>query len=579
MSTLVIDIIILASGVCVLCPYFVVLSQRLWQLRRFKIGHAVQKLRALLSEACCVRCRKAPADAFEQCVRKLMDEALDRDALCTTKTSATITAPMVIAVLFHIVMKAPRWMSDERSFVLMFIATIPIVAKVWPASFRTDRLGTWYGIIMSASILWIATAERSENVFIFASVSSWYVRFLFSAGFQIRLPKVAFWQILYCTVSCSIFIREMPQEVAKVSARTFALFEIGIAVVLVVCTSWAVEGAWIVASQEVRATMLQGTSSASSTLLDLVCDVSFELDADLKFREDVPEFSAMVTLGNRINIKGMPLTSFMVGEDDKQLVEQPLHVELPGDGSGSLAGLQKLKLRDSLGNHVETEVFYVRYEHLGTRIFKVGVRECGEHSIAELKAFPQRPRGSSISSRRRRLEAKVAYLQAATGAADDTEPGGSEGERDADSMSDCGSTLSASSAFSDSGHLAPVTLGVRSDQLSGVRPSQRKAMAMSLKHTMQRWRLHQDGRSFCCPWHRCLKEQELLNFAMRRGSCQPNFDALGDQQCAKCGILYSCVDLFQDWTCDICRFKNPVQRASDQLVATCTPGHPHVVNL
>mmetsp|Transcript_84001 Transcript_84001/g.228117 ORF Transcript_84001/g.228117 Transcript_84001/m.228117 type:complete len:580 (+) Transcript_84001:84-1823(+) len=579
MATPVIDIIILASGVCVLCPYFVVLSQRLWQLRRFKIGHAVQKLRAFLSEACCVRGRKAPADAFEQCVRKLMDEALDRDALRTTKTSATITTLIVITLLFHIVMKAPRWMSDEQSFVLMFTATIPIVAKVWPASFRTDRLGTWYGIIMSASILWIATAKRSENVFIFASAACWYARFLFSAGWRIRMPIVVFWQFVYCTVSCYTFSRALPQEGTMISRQNFVVFEIVIAVVLVVCTSRAVESAWIVASHEVRATMLQGTSSASSTLLDLVCDVSFELDADLKFIADVPEFSAMVTLGSRIHIKGMALTSFMVGENDKQLFEQRLHAELPGDGSGSLAGLQKLKLRDSLGNHLETEVFYVRYEHLGTRFLKVGVRECGEHSIAELKAFPQRPRGSSISSRRRRLEAKVAYLQAATGAADDTELGASEGERDADSMSDSGSTLSASSAFSDSGHLAPVTLGVRSDQLSGVRPSQRKAMAMSLKHTMQRWRLHQDGRSFCCPWHRCLKEQETLNFAMRRGSCQPNFEALGDQQCAKCGILSSCVDLFQDWTCDICRFKNPVQSAPGHLEATCVPGRRQVQNL
>eukprot|EP00445_Apocalathium_hangoei_P077665 CAMPEP_0204189368 /NCGR_PEP_ID=MMETSP0361-20130328/58432_1 /ASSEMBLY_ACC=CAM_ASM_000343 /TAXON_ID=268821 /ORGANISM="Scrippsiella Hangoei, Strain SHTV-5" /LENGTH=62 /DNA_ID=CAMNT_0051150043 /DNA_START=30 /DNA_END=214 /DNA_ORIENTATION=+ len=62
-----------------------------------------------------------------------------------------------------------------------------------------------------------------------------------------------------------MFSREVSHKGDRISARVFVLYEIGCAVVLILCASRAVEGAWMVASQEVRATMLQGTSSASST--------------------------------------------------------------------------------------------------------------------------------------------------------------------------------------------------------------------------------------------------------------------------------------------------------------------------
>jgi hypothetical protein len=144
---------------------------------------------------------------------------------------------------------------------------------------------------------------------------------------------------------------------------------------------------------------LQDDRAATINLLDLVCDVSFELTSDFKFKEDGPKIAALMTLGSSTHTGGLPFTSYMADDEDKAKFERTLSEG--ARGSGSSTGLQHVKLRDSLGNDIAMEVFHVRGEHLGTERYLVGLREeiDGTHRGAQ-DALPRSPsKGAAAGSR------------------------------------------------------------------------------------------------------------------------------------------------------------------------------------
>jgi hypothetical protein len=148
---------------------------------------------------------------------------------------------------------------------------------------------------------------------------------------------------------------------------------------------------------------LQDDRAATINLLDLVCDVSFELTSDFKFKEDGPKIAALMTLGSSTHTGGLPFTSYMADDEDKAKFERTLSEG--ARGSGSSTGLQHVKLRDSLGNDIAMEVFHVRGEHLGTERYLVGLREELTAPIGELKTLcpeaqaKERPPGQEQRSR------------------------------------------------------------------------------------------------------------------------------------------------------------------------------------
>eukprot|EP00445_Apocalathium_hangoei_P088234 CAMPEP_0204210460 /NCGR_PEP_ID=MMETSP0361-20130328/73940_1 /ASSEMBLY_ACC=CAM_ASM_000343 /TAXON_ID=268821 /ORGANISM="Scrippsiella Hangoei, Strain SHTV-5" /LENGTH=428 /DNA_ID=CAMNT_0051174587 /DNA_START=391 /DNA_END=1677 /DNA_ORIENTATION=+ len=406
---------------------------------------------------------------------------------------------------------------------------------------RNDRLGMWYAWIMVCSTVWTATAEPSGTMFLFATGSSAFIRFLCTLAFQIQVPTVSFWHLIYHV--SAIYSYSGVSNQCGVPLNMFAVFEMTQAATLVFCAYWASKFTWASASQEVQTAMLQGSSSAMSTLLDLVCDVSFELDADLKLKDDVPKFSAMVTLGSTASIQGLPFTSCMAHADDVELFKQRMH-EQPhaGIGSSSVAGLHRVKLRDSLGNHVDTEVFYVRYDNIGTTSFLVGLRECGEHSIGELKSFPKqqarRQSGRRVASKGSPANAPITI-----------------GHREESGDSDSASI----GAESDTSSMSSVpSLASDASTLNHMRPTQRRATVYAVRKAMKNWVLPEDRQPSCCSFHGALAELEIIVLTLTTCLCDPTFRHGDRKQCHKCGTLgmVSSGDSTVDWMCRLCGHTN-----------------------
>ncbi len=104
-------------------------------------------------------------------------------------------------------------------------------------------------------------------------------------------------------------------------------------------------------------------------MLDLVCDVSFELTSDFNFTEDVPKLAALMMLGSHTRTGGLPFTSYMADDEDKAKFERNLGTG--ASGSGSSTGLQHVKLRDSVGNSRDRKTGYTKtgyMEEAKTRI-------------------------------------------------------------------------------------------------------------------------------------------------------------------------------------------------------------------
>mmetsp|Transcript_171845 Transcript_171845/g.550682 ORF Transcript_171845/g.550682 Transcript_171845/m.550682 type:complete len:452 (-) Transcript_171845:610-1965(-) len=440
-----------------------------------------------------------------------------------------------------------------------------MLPKLFPHVVRANRLVMWYSWSMVCSTVWIATTQPSWTSFMYSSTTSFILRSSYTVVYQIRAPTAACWHVIYIVVSIYSYTKVPDQGPGGL--RMFATFEICTSIFLIFLSSSTTKVAWAAASQEVKTVMLQGSSTAMSTLLDLVCDVSFELDANLKFKDDVPKFSALMMMASPASIQGLPLTSFMTLEDNAELFTQRLHDV--GSGCGSAAGLQRVKLRDSLGNHVDTEVFYVRYDNINTASFLIGLRECGEHPIGELKCFhKQHARGKSC----RQLVSvgsPANVLAIAIGRSEESADPCAECPKDIDDTTECQSdgdsgSESDTASYSSSSY-SSTAFPLDASIVSPARATDTRAMWLSVRIAMQRWVLREDRRSACCPFHDAVLELEMIVLAFNGFRCSSTFRPTGMEQCLRCGILSCPEEAKHTSKCGICRHPKS-NRSSHPLV-------------
>mmetsp|Transcript_97470 Transcript_97470/g.314089 ORF Transcript_97470/g.314089 Transcript_97470/m.314089 type:complete len:506 (-) Transcript_97470:165-1682(-) len=481
-------------------------------------------------------------------------------------TTGIACAVGLVIVLYNHVTHSTHWVSDIQLLVAGTFCRMSMVPKFFPDVVRANRLFMWYSWMMLCSAVSIAGTQSSVTSFMYSSTTIFGFHILHTVVYQIRVPTVACWQFIYLVVA--IYSYSKVPDQGPHDLRLFTTFEISTSIFLVFLASSTAKLAWALASQEVKTAMLQGSSTAMSTLLDLVCDMSFELDANLNFKDDVPKFSAMMMMmASTASIQGLPLTSFMTFEDNAELFTQRLHDT--GSGSGSAAGLQRVKLRDSLGNHVDTEVFYVRYDNIGTASFLIGLRECGEHPIGELKSFQkQRARGKSgrqVAS----AGSPANVLAIAIGRSEESADPCAECPKDIDDTTECQSdgdsgSESDTASYSSSSY-SSTAFPLDASIVSPARATDTRAMWLSVRIAMQRWVLREDRRSACCPFHDAVLELEMIVLAFNGFRCSSTFRPTGMEQCLRCGILSCPEEAKHTSKCGICRHPKS-NRSSHPLV-------------
>mmetsp|Transcript_41598 Transcript_41598/g.114655 ORF Transcript_41598/g.114655 Transcript_41598/m.114655 type:complete len:462 (+) Transcript_41598:89-1474(+) len=122
---------------------------------------------------------------------------------------------------------------------------------------------------------------------------------------------------------------------------------------------------------EVNAT--RNECGAVGSLLNEVCDVVVKLDASFTMKEDSPRLAALLLRDGR-SLEGKQFQSFLQSEVDQRAFEN-FASRRPGTAEG-MVGALRVRMRDSLGNGVEVELFHRQLEDMeGKSVHVVGIWE------------------------------------------------------------------------------------------------------------------------------------------------------------------------------------------------------------
>jgi len=330
-------------------------------------------------------------------------------------------------------------------------------------------------------------------------------------GFSLTLgnvPMVTFWNLVSFLMSFSLVARESNPD-PGIQISCFIVLEGLYAASAVCCAALASHAMWAQARKVIEAKAWSGERSATQELLHLVCDAVVELNEDLRIVEDVPKFAAMVTPGpSGTVVRGAELQQYMAKEEDRQRFQQLMTTYADSDGS-SLPKALHASLRDSLGNLVNVEMFYVHFQDIDLRRhYFVGIREFYDMPIPEMKNFPppNHHHGLSTPSVARQIL--------------------HESRRHAGIGSTPPSLPSSSAASLQDGELLAPEL----------RKTERGAMLIAIVETMKSFNVPVPPSS-CCRFHGAVSD--LLSTAQQLTplSCSARFGPRGVEQCNECGVL------------------------------------------
>jgi len=281
--------------------------------------------------------------------------------------------------------------------------------------------------------------------------------------------------------------------------------------------------------KDIESKASKSETSAVTTLLNAVCDVVVELDADLDFSKDHKSFTALLMLAPNRSTQGAHFQDFLPSEVDKQRfkaqVVSPLDTEC-------MAGAGNFTMRDSLGNNLKMEILSAQFEGLdNTTHYLVGIREFDDAPLAALR--------SSAAGTRKKCQTSGlsvdGQIPVATKSLESVErdlvDGGSESSK-------------LASVKSSRGGLALPTM----------KRTQAFAQEFSLVATMLTWNVVVP-RTSCCKYHAFQVELSALAKRLRKRPCDAKFGPMSGLQCRECGII---ADGLEDdcegesMECDIC---------------------------
>eukprot|EP00928_Gymnodinium_smaydae_P018765 TRINITY_DN17155_c0_g3_i1.p1 TRINITY_DN17155_c0_g3~~TRINITY_DN17155_c0_g3_i1.p1 ORF type:complete len:246 (-),score=33.14 TRINITY_DN17155_c0_g3_i1:44-781(-) len=239
----------------------------------------------------------------------------------------------------------------------------------------TNRvLEFYYATMMIASscFVWSSAVES----FVFSVATSFVFQLLLSIHFM-NLRSVLLWNLVAAAANITYAMQQPVQHPSRVIVTLFL-----IALTTLVILATAGFNRWTISSarQEIYISSLKIENSASSSLLDLVCDVVVQLDSKLNITHDSRSFKAMLMKTGGTTTEGVPLTSFLPDGQERHSFEvQLLAARKATEGK---VGTFRTTFLDSLRNRVSADIFFVAVEmDVDATHYLVRVRECNEATV------------------------------------------------------------------------------------------------------------------------------------------------------------------------------------------------------
>lgn len=376
-------------------------------------------------------------------------------------------------------------------------------------SSRSRRLeeGPWivYSLVMVEACLYTWSCRPEPLSVMFTEGHAFLVRAGMAAAYPKAFPVIV-WNLLYTCICAYVGGATCFQEFGQ----TVLTNQIGITVAVLLLSCFAARVVESEARRDVKNTELQAQSSGLWRLLDMFCDVVVPLDGGLRISDAAVRFSAMMTLQGK-GSEGMRLQDFMPELEDQQRFEEATMADM-AEALNSDAALPRalhVKLRDSLGNIIQTELFCVAVPAQVRKGCIVGIREFSDSSpISECMRFPR-------AQRRRAHEHPPAS--------------GSSG-----CASDSGSEVSGSSGAEQAADAPSLRRPWVPTSGLGVE----LALVQIMQLCVEPGDLDATEARACCPFHRRVEQftESLRSFAEM--PCVPDFrpkEAVW--QCHECGFL------------------------------------------
>mmetsp|Transcript_122256 Transcript_122256/g.391003 ORF Transcript_122256/g.391003 Transcript_122256/m.391003 type:complete len:460 (+) Transcript_122256:50-1429(+) len=304
-------------------------------------------------------------------------------------SALSVMAAMGRCQLLYVIWKGllgeDRWMTPAQDAALCAAVALIAVVSNFPDRVRGWVLDACFAVVMLCLCGMLTLSEQSPEKMVYLSTMSAVPRLLMS------LASGKLWLVLPLNLACGacVWLRYAACTSHGVDSYQFLLQqEVVVAVFAVWCAILANEARWDYAREMITRKMLLGENSATATLLNLMCDVVVELDANLKLVRQAPKLEAMLALHST---RAATLQQYMPNEVDQSRFQDVLCPE--GDVSLSYEpGALHSTLRDSWGNHISVEMFYIQFRgpDLCLRTF-VGLREFADQQLSDLPDLPSFP--------------------------------------------------------------------------------------------------------------------------------------------------------------------------------------------
>eukprot|EP00405_Crypthecodinium_cohnii_P028266 CAMPEP_0206506300 /NCGR_PEP_ID=MMETSP0324_2-20121206/56681_1 /ASSEMBLY_ACC=CAM_ASM_000836 /TAXON_ID=2866 /ORGANISM="Crypthecodinium cohnii, Strain Seligo" /LENGTH=561 /DNA_ID=CAMNT_0053995999 /DNA_START=30 /DNA_END=1712 /DNA_ORIENTATION=- len=428
---------------------------------------------------------------------------------------------------------------------------VSAVAAHLPGFVQAKTLPVWYSIGM-AHIIWAMHLLSATGSFWATSPALFLGRLLLIWSCS-SLGLVVIWNLLYTLLVMTRAYNYEEQTPAYVYKEYFFKYVMWFATVgsvelamtialIIICQHWRLSLQRTLRF-EAQSSAFDRETAATSVLLHSTCDVVVELDGNLVVAEDCPRFGAFLMLGPNHSTKGLLLQQYMPSRRDVLVFEEKLKLADVPDHAAS-AGAWHLKMRDSIGNTIDMEIFHASFRGVdGSVRHLIGMREFTDSQIAPLvsQTGENRPWSKATRSRQERYQhvrdaaREGAFAQSRGGLDGGSGAGSPSRDLPWDHLSDTASWLQGSQSSLDAESETPTEDMV----IPHLKATTSEARRISLLHALLTWNVPLPERS-CCPLHVAVAAGEKVLNAMSFHPCLHNvYDEASASldQCLDCGIL------------------------------------------
>jgi len=261
-------------------------------------------------------------------------------------------------------------LSQDAAFYLS--ACIFVLLEVWPRFITPRCIRCVYVVCLFAGAASNAPGQLpADLIFVQGMYLKLFMLILNGATLQVTI--VAFGTFLLSATWITHILVVDVSDVTPLQVRGWLMLEAAWGTAMV-CFSWTLQRSVQASLQkDIEAKMSQGEQSAVSSLLNMVCDVVIELDAQLRLVGPSRTLCDFLLRGSTQTLEGASFLDLLPKEEDRAMFDQGL----PSDSG---AHSVRFNLRDGNGTLIQVDMFHSCFEGPdGKCRYFAGLSECRDN--------------------------------------------------------------------------------------------------------------------------------------------------------------------------------------------------------